>query len=119
MSHNQIIGDYGENLACQFLERHGYTILHRNYQASYKELDIVARKDDFVVFVEVKTRTSDAFGDGVEAVDYHKQSNLRKAIGHYLVKEQPKSNDVRADLITVMIDRASKNVNIKHFEDVL
>ena len=119
MSNNKIVGRYGEDLACDFLQKHGYTILHRNYQASYKELDIIARKGDFVVFIEVKTRTSDAFGDGVEAVDYHKQSNLRKAIGYYLVKEQPKSSDVRADLITVMIDRGSKNINIKHFEDVL
>lgn len=119
MFQNKIIGQFGEDLACNFLQKHDYQILHRNYQASYKELDIVARQGNFVIFVEVKTRTSDAFGDGVEAVDYHKQSNLRKAIGYYLVKEQPKSSDVRADLITVMIDRGTNNVNIKHYQDIL
>ncbi len=119
MSDNQQIGAYGEKLACDYLKRHGYKILRTNYKASHQELDIIAEQGDFVVFVEVKTRTSFVYGDGTEAVEWKKQASLRKAITQYLIKEQPPCSDVRADLITVFIDKINKTARIKHYEDIL
>ncbi|NJM41045.1 MAG: YraN family protein, partial [Anaerolineae bacterium] len=56
------VGAWGESIAAKHLEAQGYTILHRNWRHGHGELDIVARKGELVVFIEVRTRTSDAFG---------------------------------------------------------
>jgi len=116
---NKIIGRFGEQLACDYLRRQGYNIIKRNYQASYKEIDIVAQKRNILVFVEVKTRTTTTYGDGIEAVDYFKQRSLKKGIGYFLGHESIEHKDVRADLITIYIDRKSKRAKIKHYENIL
>ena len=116
---NQKIGAYGENLAVEYLKRNGYRIITRNYQASYKEIDIVAHRGDFLVFVEVKTRTSLFYGEGMEAVTYAKQQAMKKGIGHFLGHRNIKHVDVRADLITIYIDKRNKKASIKHYENIL
>ena len=119
MSDNKIIGAYGEQLACAYLERQGYEIIRRNYKASYKELDIVARKEDMLIFAEVKTRTSNWYGGGEEAVTYQKQQAMKKGIGSFLYRERVWHRDVRADVITITIDKRRKTAKIKHYENIL
>ena len=72
----QRLGTAGEDLACAELERLGYRILERNYRSRFGEIDIVAKDDDTVVFVEVKTKTSGDFGDPVEEVTPQKQRQI-------------------------------------------
>ena len=57
------IGNFGENSACTFLKHHGYRIIDRNYSNRNGEIDVIARKGSYVVFVEVKTRKSDDYGN--------------------------------------------------------
>lgn len=80
----QIVGARGEKAAAQFLRRHGYKILLRNFRRGKAEVDIVARHKDWLVFVEVKTRETEEFGAPSEAVDRDKQRNLSKAALDYL-----------------------------------
>src|SRR6266704_1345388 len=72
-------GARGEKLACRFLRRSGYKILYRNFKGrSGGEIDIVCRDDDTLVFVEVKTRTSEDFGRPIVAVDRQKQKRISR-----------------------------------------
>ena len=119
MNDNKAIGAYGEQLACEYLQRQGYDIIRRNYQASYKELDIVARKADMLVFVEVKTRTSAWYGSGEEAVTYQKQQAMKKGIGSFLYHENIWHRDVRADVVIINIDKFRRIARIKHYENIL
>jgi putative endonuclease len=61
-------GAWGEDLALRYLIQHGYTLLDRNYRTRRGEIDLIVRKDDILVFVEVKLRRQTAFGDPLEAV---------------------------------------------------
>ena len=82
----QILGQRGEKAATHYLRRRGYKILVRNFRSGKAEVDIVARDDDWLVFVEVKTRETEQFGAPSEAVDRDKQRNLTKAALDYLIQ---------------------------------
>ena len=72
----QSLGKLGEDLACAELSRRGYAILARRYRTRFGEIDIIARDGETTVFVEVKTRDGDRFGDGAEAVTAWKQRRV-------------------------------------------
>jgi putative endonuclease len=95
-------GAWAENLAVAHLEAHGLEVLARNYRIRGGEIDAVMREDTVIVFVEVKQRSSDAFGGALEAVTVQKMTLLRRAALHYLVKELH-SDDLpcRFDLLLV------------------
>ena len=67
------LGDRGEAAAAEYLEKKGYTILNRNYYICHGEIDIIAKDGDCTVFVEVKTRRSDKYGSGLEAITVSKK----------------------------------------------
>ncbi|EAX48690.1 protein of unknown function UPF0102 [Thermosinus carboxydivorans Nor1] len=71
-----MMGKMGENAAADYLARNGYKILMRNYRCRIGEIDIVAERQGTIVFVEVKTRSSEKFGFPAEAVNYRKQQKL-------------------------------------------
>lgn len=116
---NQSVGKLGEKLAADYLQRRGYAIMAMNYKTSYKELDIVAQRGDALVFVEVKTRTSLAYGDGTEALSPRKKRDFRQGINRYLRENRWRAEDLRADLITVLLDQGKGMAKIKHYESVL
>jgi len=119
MNQNQELGAYGEKLAAEFLVRQGYRILEMNVKDSYQELDIIAVKGKWLVFVEVKTRLSQAYGDGIESMSQKKQRALKYAISQYIAKHRLYQKEPRGDLILVNIDKYKKTAKIKHFQDIL
>lgn len=106
-------------MARRFLENNGYKIIDANVKTSFKEIDLIARRDNCLVFVEVKTRTSAVYGDASEAMFGKKLKNFRQAISLYLGRIKSGYVDIRADFISVDIDRQKKIAKIKHFKDVL
>ena len=74
MSKNKSLGDQGEEIAVNELEKQGYTIVDRNFRKKYGEIDIIAKKGDTVTFVEVKTRVNTSMGLPREAVNLKKQN---------------------------------------------
>ena len=82
--YKKLYGKLGENLACKFLKSQGYKILERNYRTKTAEADIIAQKDGTLTFVEVKSRSSFAFGTPAEAVTYDKQKKYRELASYYL-----------------------------------
>ena len=80
----QRLGKKGEDAACAYLERKGYVICRRNYRCRYGEIDIIARNREYLTFVEVKLRKSDAFGEAREFVDARKQERIRATAALWL-----------------------------------
>jgi putative endonuclease len=97
----QILGEAGENLACAELQRRGYAILARRYRTRFGEIDIVARDGTTTVFVEVKSRLSDDFGGGVEAVTPWKQRRVTRMAIDYLARHGLHDRPCRFDVVTV------------------
>lgn len=101
MAEHNLLGSKGEMLAMRYLQEQGYAIRELNWRSGHKELDIVAQERDVLVFVEVKTRTTDYYGDAADAVTPAKMKNLIVAAEAY-IKSKKIDADVRFDIITVV-----------------
>lgn len=112
---NKKVGNYGEGVSRKYLINKGYSILKCNYRTKFGEIDIIARNENCVVFVEVKTRSSSVFGMPREAVTHRKQQILYKLAQHYLVYNDLGDKDVRFDVIEVRKYRSG--YEIEHIEN--
>ena len=141
--HNQNIGKIGEETACKFLMKHGYQIILRNYWKKWGEIDIIAKKDRVIHFVEVKTVSRDlAFvlnkdfvscetkkGVKHETLDsYRPEDNihpwklkrLSRAIQTYLIENNISEDDKwQFDAITVFLDIKNKTAEVDHIKDII
>jgi putative endonuclease len=97
-----VLGKYGEDLAARHLVGAGFTILARNWRCEGGEVDIVARDGDALVIVEVKTRTSTAFGSPAEAVTPRKADKLRELALMWLQEHPDGRRAIRFDVISVL-----------------
>lgn len=111
------IGDKGEELAAAYLESKGYTILERNYHFEHAEVDIVAYDNEaYIIFVEVKTRSSNQFGEPEEYVDDEKIANIYKAAEAWLYERKMDGAPVRFDVIAIL-QQDEKAPDITHYEN--
>lgn len=94
-------GNYGENLACKYLQKLGYRILERNYRIRGGEIDIVAKDKDTLVFIEVKTRWSHEYGLPVESITPWKIKFLLKTAMLYIQKIRWGDREYRLDFVSV------------------
>ncbi len=99
----QSFGKSGEDLACQELQRRGYAILARGYRSRFGEIDIIAKDDQTIVFIEVKTRNGDEFGGGAAAVTPWKQRRIAQMAVDYLSRNKLHDKPCRFDVVTVDI----------------
>jgi len=105
------LGANGEEVACKFLKHHGIKILARNYRCPHGEIDIIAFDKDAashfgsncIIFVDVKTRRSDAYATPASAVDEDKQRRIKKTAGYYLTHRQATEMPVRYDIISIVM----------------
>ncbi|MCQ2564906.1 MAG: YraN family protein [Clostridia bacterium] len=95
-------GKRGEIIATNYLKRKGYKILHNNYKNKIGEIDIIAKDKDYIVFVEVKTRSSRSFGDPLEAINIQKQNKIRSAATLYLRQHNLLDVNCRFDAIAIL-----------------
>jgi putative endonuclease len=104
-----LLGTAGEDRAATWYEDQGYEVLERNWRRREGEVDLIVRRGRTVAFVEVKTRTSDAFGTGAEAVLPAKQRRIRRLAGRWLAELTPASGralvDVRFDVVDITAGR--------------
>jgi putative endonuclease len=108
-------GSKGENLAAQFLVGKGFEIVARNYRFKHAEIDLIVKREDWLIFVEVKTRTSNAFGEPEEFVDEFKARKIYEAAEEYIFSKDWQGN-VRFDVVSVKI---GSETEIEHFEDAI
>ena len=117
MSHNQIIGRWGEEVAAAYLEKKGYEILERNARTPYGELDLIARLRGRMVVVEVKTRTTASYGYPETAISARKQEHLAASAEHYA--QERGIDHWQIDAISVEGKPNGGAPRITHFEDIL
>lgn len=98
------IGQWGEAIATRHLESQGYTVLHRNWRHGHGELDVVACKAELVVFIEVRTRTSDAFGSPEETLSPRKRAKLIATAQAYLDEHGLGEAQWQIDVIVIELD---------------
>ena len=101
----QALGARGEALAAQWYLDRGYVILDRNWRCRHGELDLVVTNRAFVVFCEVKTRSSTMFGTPAEAVTYAKQRRLRQLAAEWIAQAERRPRRVRFDVAAVLGDQ--------------
>lgn len=112
----QPLGSLGEDIAARALERHGWTLLHRNYRFGHKEIDLVARHGEVVAFVEVKTRASAGFGHPLEAITSRKRREIQQVAAAWIQRHGHPSDVYRFDAIAVFISE-DRPPRIEHVED--
>lgn len=115
------IGDRGEKIAARYLKKQGFKILCRNLHCGKNELDLVAKNKEYLLFVEVKTRTYVSEADAIDhppslAVDQEKRRKTIEAARFYL-REHPTSLCPRMDVIEISLDRITRKIlSIHHFK---
>lgn len=112
----------GEKVCARWLMSHGYQILCKNYTCPIGEIDIIAKNDNTVVFVEVKTRTTCAIGTPEEAVTHSKQHRIRRVACYFLsvgsaVIEDSQALQCRFDVAAVTVDRQRRRAKIRWIVD--
>lgn len=109
--HNKEIGKYGEDIASSYLEKLGYSIICRNFVTSTAEIDIIAIDKNEYIFVEVKTRISKRYGEGIDAITESKKKHIINAAKYFIYKNKLENENIRFDIIEVYINEKSKIIN--------
>jgi len=103
-------GNEGEQAACDYLVKKGWKIIGRNVRRGRNEIDIIARRRRTIAFIEVKRRSSIAYGTPAEAVTFEKQRRISQAAALYMQEEGLRDAEVRFDVIEILPEE------IRHIE---
>lgn len=114
MAESHSLGKQGEKLAAKHLIKSGYTIRDMNWVRGHKEIDIIAEDDDFVIFIEVKTRMSDFQVHPRDAVSVPKQRNLIFAAQAYIENNET-DKETRFDIISIIVN--GQQYELEHITD--
>lgn len=113
MATHNVTGQWGEQLACDLLVTKGYAIVERNWHSGHYEIDIVAMKGQYIVFVEVKTREDDIV-DPLDSIDAKKIQRICRAADVY-IRANNIPHEAQFDIITIIGD--TDNYRIEHIPD--
>ncbi len=115
----QETGRLGENLAQGFLKKKGYHILETNYRSARDEIDVIARQGNYLVFIEVRTKSSFQYGIPEESITVNKMRHLERAAHNYLQSHEKLDRPWRFDLVAVELDASNNPVRIDLIENAL
>ena len=110
MDPRSAFGRLGEDLAAALYEGDGYEVLERNFTCPEGEIDLIARRNDIVVFCEVKARRTNYFGDPAEAVTPAKQARLRRLAAIWLSHHRREARRLRFDVVSIVGDGRGSRV---------
>jgi putative endonuclease len=112
-------GQWGETLAQGFLKEHGYQIVATNYHTHDGEVDIIVSKDDVLVFVEVRAKSSRTFGTPEESITTRKKQKLVKVAQSYVQTHDIQESSWRIDFIAVELDKHGNPLRIEQIENAV
>ncbi len=104
-------GSYGEELAAQYYKKLGYKIIGKNFRTRQGEIDIIAQKQNLIVFVEVKARAQNSIAQPCEFVDYKKQKKIILAAKYYIAKTKDITSFFRFDVVEIIKDGNDYKLN--------
>jgi putative endonuclease len=107
------LGKLGEEKALNYLLHKNYKLIVQNYSSSLGEIDLIALNGKYIVFIEVKTRSTDNFGPPQLAVNYRKQQKIREIAQFFLLNNNYSKYQIRFDVIAVSLIK--DNTHIEHF----
>ena len=116
MKAQQRVGRWGEHVAAESLEKQGYILLERNFRTGHGEIDIIARQDKILIFVEVKARSSNRYGMPEYSVTPKKRMHIMSAAQEYILAH-PEFSTWRIDVIAV--EGETGEAKIVHFENIV
>ena len=111
------IGSKGELYAAHYLQSKGYEIMIRNFYTKFGEIDIVAKKNNKISFVEVKTRTHDYFGSPEESISFIKMNRLKLTIKKFLLNKSI-FREWQIDVIAIRLNSFEELVDLRHYKNV-
>jgi len=112
MDNKKLLGSIGEKAASEFLEGRGYKIIEKNFRCKIGEIDIIAADNDVIVFVEVKTRSSNIYGQPSEAVNFYKQRKIVQTALTFIKKNKLYDWMSRFDVVEVILDDHHNAIDI-------
>ena len=115
----QYIGRLGEKLAAKFLTSRGFSILSRNFPTPFGEIDLVAERDGFIVFLEVKTRTSEKFGEPLCSITGTKRKHIIKNCQFYLKRYGLFESACRIDAIGIILDEFHRLKTLRYIKNAI
>jgi putative endonuclease len=115
-SNKRDIGKEGEDLAAEYISKKGYEILERNYHYGHGEIDIIAKKNGVLVFIEVKSRINLEYGEPEYAINKKKIQQIKKMAELYLFDKEKEEVDCRFDVIAILLEPKS-SPQITHYEN--
>jgi putative endonuclease len=113
------LGTFGEEVAIQHLEAKGFQILERNWRIREGELDVITEYGGDIVFVEVKTRTSDRYGGPEDSITSQKRKRIIRASVAYLLEVKRLDSDWRVDLIGIYCTSEKELLRVEHYESII
>ena len=116
-SYNKDIGSFGEALARDYLISKGYKILNMNFRNKFGEIDIICKKNNLLIFCEIKSRYSNSFGSPIESITCYKQKQIIKLSELYLISKKYYNFNVRYDIIEVIFNTITSSHIINHVQD--
>ena len=116
-SYNKDIGSFGEALARDYLISKGYKILNMNFRNKFGEIDIICKKNNLLIFCEIKSRYSNSFGSPIESITCYKQKQIIKLSELYLISKKYYKFNVRYDIIEVIFNTITSSHIINHVQD--
>ncbi len=108
---NKIKGAIGESKAIEYVKKLGYKIIEKNFTTKIGEIDIIAQDKNYMVFIEVKSRTSLKFGRPSEAVNYHKQNKIKQVALLYMQKLKNFKGFFRFDVLEILDNEINYIIN--------
>lgn len=119
MTDNKILGNWGEEIAKQYLIKNDYTFITQNYKASYCEIDLIFKYKNKCIFIEVKTRLAGLETKHENPLTYWQTKNLQRALIDYCFENRIRLENTRLDLIIILVDKEKRQSSLKHFQDIL
>ncbi|MFH1836657.1 MAG: YraN family protein [Candidatus Omnitrophota bacterium] len=115
----QNIGKTGEHLAETYLSSRGFVLLEKNLVTPFGEIDLIAKDKDYLVFIEVRTLTSEIFGTPLESIGKIKRQHILKNCQYYMSKRHLHNKYWRIDVIGIKLDRSLSIEYLTHVKNAI
>ncbi len=118
LSFNKLLGNRGEKAAATYLEKSGYFILEKNYRVGRREIDIIAKKNDMTIAIEVKTITDSGASEKNIPLKAKQAHGLKKALISFCYLKSLSPQKTRLDLILIIYNKKTDTANLYHYPNV-